>query len=154
MPSSEKHNEKQITSDSFQVGKILKMRLDEEDGIILKGGYIDRLKYFVVIGQVLNDGIIGAFLINSHINENIISTKTLLDCQFPLKKQDYPEILTRNSYLDCSDFFEISRIKILKLGCEIGQLTDADLTLVVQFIETTEVFSAKEKKRFGFEDKS
>jgi len=143
-----KHNEKQITVDSLEVGKILKMRFYTDDGIVIDKAYESRLKYFVVIGQIINHGIVGAFLINSNINP-----KALIDYQFPLFVKDYPDILKYNSYLDCSDIFELDKVKIIKSGLEIGKLTEKDLQLVIETIVTSEVLSLKDKKKYGFNDK-
>ena len=143
------HQEKPITSNSFEVGKILKMNLNKDDGIIVKYPYSSNLKYFVVIGQVLDYGIVGAFLINSEVNP-----KTLEDYQFPLYEKDYPEVLEHNSFLNCSDLFELNKIKIINEGFEIGQLTKKDLELVIHTIETSEVLSTKDKKKYGFDNKN
>lgn len=142
-----------INEDSFNRGKILTMPFEESDGIVTKG-YSDRIKYFIVLGVSNNDSIIGAFFINSNVNENVISTHELLSCQFPLKQKDYPKLLNHNSNLDCSDLIEVSKIKILSKGFEIGQLTDSDLSLVVDHVEKSEVITPKLKKKFGIEDKS
>jgi len=141
------HNEKSITSCSFEVGKILKMNLVRNDGIFLKHPIISKEKYFVVIGQIINDGIVGVFLINSEAN-----IKAPQDYQFPLSMSDYPDILVRNSFLNCGQLFELDKIKIINEGVEIGQLTERDLELVTHTIKTSEVLSEKEKKKFGFYD--
>lgn len=143
-----------IKDTSFQTGKILKMRLDESDGIVPKDGYESRIKYFVVLGEYKHDSVIGVFLINSNVNKNSINTKELIDCQFPLKETDYETILAYDSYLDCSEIMELSKIKINTLGTELGQLTDSDIDLVVETIEKSEIISPKQKRKFGFEDKS
>jgi hypothetical protein len=157
-----KHNTKKkkrpqgipIKDTSYQTGKILEMRLDESDGIVPKDGYESRRKYFVVLGEYKNDSVIGVFLINSDVNKNSINTKELIDCQFPLKEADYETILDYDSYLDCSEIMELSKIKINTLGAELGQLTDSDKGLVIDTIEKSEVIPPKQKRKFGFEDKS
>lgn len=143
-----------INEESFEMGKILQMPLEESDGLVLKDGYKERVKYFVILGQISTDRIVGVFLINSHINKKIITTKELLDCQFPLKKNDYPNTLDYDSSLDCSDLFEISKIKIINKASEIGKLTDSDRDLVIDHIERSEVITPQQKRRFGIEDKS
>lgn len=143
-----------IKDTSFERGRILTMPFEESDGIVIKDGYKTRDKHFIVLGVSENDSIIGSFLINSDINGNIHFTRELIDCQFPLRQKDYPHILSYDSHLDCSEIFEVDKIKINQKGSEIGQLTDSDLNLVIDHIERTEVISAKEKRRFGFEDKS
>ncbi|MBD8390375.1 hypothetical protein [Dysgonomonas sp. BGC7] len=152
--TNKKPKEAQITDKSFTKGKILKMAFDKSDGISIKGEYKHRNKYFVVLGEIPNDGIVGTFFINSEINENIINTKDLLDCQFPLKEKDYTQLLKYDSYLDCSELFEINKVKIKNIGVEIGSLTKRDNELVTEHIENSKVLTPKQKKKFGFEDKS
>ena len=143
-----------IQDSSFDRGKILSMPFDESDGIVVKGGYQEHRKHFVVLGVSENDSIIGAFFINSIVNTNVKKTHKQLSGQFPLKQKDYPTILEYDSKLDCSDLIEVDKIKILSIGNEIGQLTTCDMDMVFLHIEESELISAKQKKRFGFEDKS
>jgi hypothetical protein len=139
---------KRISDQSFVVGKILKMAFDKSDGIVLKGGARDRDKFFVIIGIDANNSLIGAFLINSNINENIITTKELLDCQFPLRKGDY-DFLKYDSYLNCSQLFELSKIKIWARATDEGELTEPDKALVIEHIIHSEVIPIRQKKRFN-----
>jgi len=143
-----------IDDNSFNRGKILTMPFDESDGIVLKDGYSERVKYFVVLGISMNDSVIGAFFINSIVNKNVISTHELLSSQFPLKQEDYSQLLDHDSTLDCSDLIEVSKIKILSRGAEIGKLTNEDLDMVIDHVEKSELISPKQKKRFGIKDKS
>ena len=138
---------KQITDNSFHTGKVLKMALTESEGIVLKNKEIQKPKFFVVIGQDSDKALIGSLLINSNVNKNIINTKTLLDCQFPLMKEDY-NFLRYNSYLDCSELFELDKIKILQYGMEEGELTLKDKMLVMEHLRDSEVISQKLKKRY------
>ena len=79
---------------------------------------------------------------------NVINTKTLLDCQFPLQKKDY-DFLHYNSYLDCSELFELDKIKILQKGMEAGELTSKDRIPVMEHLRYSEVISPKLKKRYN-----
>jgi hypothetical protein len=139
---------KQITDNSFSTGKVLKMPLTEEDGIVLKGNAKERHKYIAVIGQDKDNSLIGSLLVNSNINENVIKTKKLLDCQFPLKEKDY-DFLDHDSYLNCSKLFELSKIEIINKATEEGELTSKDRELVREHILNSEVISTKQKKRFN-----
>jgi hypothetical protein len=137
-----------ITDASFAPGKVLRMDLTEEDGLILKNGAKDRAKFFIVIGQDIDQGIVGSLLINSNINPNAIRTKELLDCQFPLKSKDY-NFLDHDSYLNCSKIFPLDKVKIRQEAKEIGSLNAGDLSLVIDHIKNSEVISMKEKKRYS-----
>jgi hypothetical protein len=142
-----KGKNKQITDNSFFTGKVLKMALTEEDGIVLKNNATERNKYFAVIGQNQDKGLVGSLLVNSDVNTNIINTKELLDCQFPLQKDEYA-FLDYDSYLDCSELFEIDKIKILKKGTEEGELTEKDKALIMEHLRSSEFISTKLKKRY------
>ena len=136
-----------ITDASFAQGKVLRMDLTEDDGLILKSGTTERSKFFVVMGENMDQGIVGSLLINSNINTNIIRTKELLDCQFPLKGDEY-DFLNHDSYLNCSKIFPLDKVKIRREAHEVGNLNDRDLSLVIDHIINSEVISMKEKKRY------
>lgn len=142
-----KNNEKKITDNSFSTGKVLKMALTEDDGIVLKNSATERTKYFTVIGHDRDNSLIGSLLVNSDVNKNVINSKILLDCQFPLKGNDY-DFLQHDSYLDCSELFEMDKIKILQKGVEVGELTSKDKILVMEHLCNSEVISVKLKKRY------
>lgn len=148
------HEERPITDKSFNIGSVLKMKLDESDGLVLRDKYDTRRKYFVVLGEVIDDGIIGVFLINSDINKNVLNTKGLVDSQVTLTKDNYPKILDYDSLLDCSDILEINKNKIRDIGKQIGELKTSDKKIVIDTIEKSEIITPKQKKRLGFEDKS
>ena len=147
IPKELKSKSKQITDNSFSMGKVLKMALTEDDGIVLKNSAIERTKYFTVIGQDQDKGLIGSLLVNSNVNTNVLNTKELLDCQFPLRKKDY-DFLDHDSFLDCSELFELDKIKIIQKGREEGELTLKDKNLVLEHLRDSEVISAKLKKRY------
>jgi len=136
-----------ITDASFAQGKVLRMDLTEDDGLILRKGRRDRSKFFVVIGEDIDRGIVGSLLINSNINANAVCTRELLDCQFPLKSSDY-DFLDHDSYLNCSKIFPLDKVKIRQEANEAGNLSSKDLPLVIDHIINSEVISMKEKKRY------
>jgi predicted rRNA methylase YqxC with S4 and FtsJ domains len=70
----------------------------------------------------------------------------LICCQYPVKQSDYPDVLEYNSYIDCSEIFEIGKEKIKKKGIVKGHLTEQDRELIINFLKETEVISVKEKK--------
>ena len=143
-----KSKTKQITDNSFSTGKVLKMALTEDDGVVLRDNAKERYKFFSVIGQDKDKGLVGSLLINSNVNENVINTKELQDCQFPLRKKDY-DFLSYDSYLDCSELFELDKIKIKRTGTEEGELTQKDRVLVLEHLRDSEFISTKLKKRYN-----
>jgi hypothetical protein len=144
MPKKKIHVEKSVTSASFEVGKILKMNMTKEEGLVIKDDFQTRLKYFVIIGQTADNGIVGVFLVNSKED-----TKAM-DYQFPLYEKDYPYILEYDSYLNCNIIFKLDKVKVYNEALEIGQLTEKDLNLVIHIIKTSDAIKITEKKQFGF----
>lgn len=133
----------------MKVGDIIYVPLDEEDGLILKDGYKDRLKYIVIIGFTPEGVAVGALLINSEIDPSKRSPE-LFDCQYPLLRRDYSHILDYDSWLDCSDIFEIPKLKITdRAGKMKGRLTEEDKERVMDFLKETDVFDNVTKRRYG-----
>lgn len=140
----------QVDMSSVKIGDIIYVPLDDEDGLILKDGYKDRNKYIVVIIGFTPEGIaIGALLINSEIDPSKRSEE-LLNCQYLLMVRNYRNILDYDSWLDCSDIFELSKLKITeKKGKLKGCLIPEDRERVIQFLRETEVFDNATKRRYG-----
>ena len=133
----------QVEMSSVKIGDIIYVPLDEEDGLILKDGYKDRNKYIVIIGFTPEGVAIGALLINSEID----SSK---DCQYSLMVRNYRDILDYDSWLDCSDIFELSKLKITEKNGKLkGCLISEDRERVMQFLRETEVFDNATKRRYG-----
>lgn len=138
-----------VDMSSIKVGDIIYVSLDEEDGLTLKKGYKDRLKYIVIIGFTPEGVAVGALLINSKIDPSNHS-KEFLNCQYPLQVHNYREILDYDSWLDCSDIFEISKLKIKdKDGKMKGRLIDEDRERIMEFLKETDVFDNATKKHYG-----
>lgn len=138
-----------VDMSSVKIGDIIYVPLDEEDGLILKNGYDDRKKYIVIIGFTPEGVAIGALLINSEIDSSKRSEE-LLNCQYPLLERDYRSILDYDSWLDCSDIFELSKLKITEKDGKLkGCLTPEDRERVMEFLKETDVFDNATKKRYG-----
>lgn len=139
----------QVDMSSVKIGDIIYVTLDEDDGLTLKDGYDDRLKYIVIIGFTPEGIALGALLINSEIDPSKRSAE-LKDCQYPLLARNYRNILDYDSWLDCSDIFELSKLKISERKGKLkGHLTTEDLERVMDFLKDTEVFDTATKKRYG-----
>jgi len=122
----------QVDMSSVKIGDIIYVPLDEEDGLILKDGYKDRNKYIVIIGFTPEGVAIGALLINSEIDSSKRSEE-LLNCQYPLMVRNYRDILDYDSWLDCSDIFELSKLKITEKNGKLkGCLISEDRERVIQ----------------------
>ncbi len=138
-----------IDISSVCIGDIIYVPLDESDGLTLKEGYSTRRKYIVIIGFTAEGVAIGALLINSKIDSSKRSQE-FLECQYPLLRRYYPAILDYDSWLDCSDIFELSSIKIAQRnGLLKGRLTEDDRERVMTFLKETDVIDNITKRRFG-----
>ena len=138
-----------VDMSSVKVGDIIYVSLDEEDGLTLTNGYDSRNKYIVIIGFTPEGIAIGALLINSEIDPSKRSSE-MMNCQYPMLLRHYPRILDHDSWIDCSDIFELSKEKISERDGKLkGCLTDDDKERVLEFLRETDVFDNITKRRFG-----
>lgn len=141
--------EEKVNMSSIKVGDIIYVPLDEDDGLTLNDGYKERRKYIVIIGFTPEGIAVGALLINSKIDPSKRSQE-LLNSQYPLLVRHYRDILDYDSWLDCSDIFEIPKFKITeKEGKKKGCLTEEDRERVMDFLKETDVFDNATKRRYG-----
>ena len=142
-------DKEKVNMSSIKVGDIIYVPLDEEDGLTLKEGYKERRKYIVIIGFTPEGIAVGALLINSEIDPSKRSQE-LLDCQYPLQARNYRAILDYDSWLDCSDIFEIPKLKITdKEGKFKGSLITEDRERVMDFLKEPDVFDNATKRYYG-----
>lgn len=140
----------QVDMSSVKIGDIIYVSLDEEDELTLKDGYDNRRKYIVIIGFTPEGMAIGALLINSRIAAFKKRSEELLNCQYPLLVRNYRSILDYDSWLDCSDIFELSKSKITGRNGKLkGCLTAEDKERVMKFLKETDIFDNATKKRYG-----
>lgn len=133
----------------LKVGDIVYVPLEEQDGLTLRGGYRERRKYIVIVGFTAQGVAVGALLINSRIDRSKQS-RELMDCQYPLRARIYPGVLGYDSWLDCSDIFEIPQRRIeAKGGVKVGRLHEEDFGRVMAFLRETDVFDNATKRRYG-----
>ena len=114
---------------------------------------IDHAKFFAVIG-VSQDAIAGFFFINSRIHPIIMAKSWQLAMQYQLKKSDY-DFLRYDSFLGANELQirpVAALIKSMQEGQTsiVGQLTDEDLTLVLEACRNSNLFSEKEKLQFFY----
>lgn len=132
-----------------EIGDIICARLDSDDGLILTKGYSSRRKYIVVVGFTPEGIALGALLINSKIDPSKRSPE-LLDSQYPLLARNYTTLLRYDSWLDCSDIFELSKDKIKeKGGYLIGKLNENDKERVMSCLKESDLIDVFTKQRFG-----
>lgn len=69
---------------------------------------------------------------------------------YPLLVCNYRNILDYDSWLDCSDILEVSKLKITeKNGTLKGCLIPEDRERIMEFLKETDIFDNATKKRYG-----
>ena len=106
-------------------------------------------RYCRVIGVDRENALcFGSVLVNTNLNPKAQYSAEYLSAQYKLKRETYPEFLDYDSYVDCGELFSIP-IDRLKLGEFFGFLTDEDRNGIFDLLETSDIFSTKQKKRYG-----
>ena len=114
---------------------------------------IDHAKFFAVVG-VYEDTIAGFFFINSRIHPIVQSKPDQFAMQYLLKKRYY-KFLRYDSFLGADDLLTRKVSDLVKSMQDgqtsiVGQLTDDDLSTVLEACRKSNLFSPKEKKRFFY----
>lgn len=140
---------REVTDERLTVGALIRTVLSETDGLVFKDGRTEKPKRLVVIGVDSDKALcFGSVLINTKYNPKARYSEEYLSAQYELKRDDYPEFLDYNSYVDCGALFSIP-VARLKQGEFFGYLTDDDRNGIFELLETSDIFSTKEKKRYG-----
>ena len=141
--------QRQVTDERIAVGALIRTMLSETDGLVFKNGRTEKPKRLVVIGVDHEQALcFGSVLVNTKLNPKAQYSAEYLSAQYKLKRETYPEFLDYDSYVDCGELFSIP-IDRLKLGEFFGFLTDEDRNGIFDLLETSDIFSTKQKKRYG-----
>lgn len=127
----------------------------ERGSILLSDSFqdIDHAKFFAVVG-VCQDKIAGFFFINSRIHPIIESKPEQFAMQYLLRKSDYA-FLKYDSFLAANEL-QTRPVSVLARSMQdgqtsiVGQLTDQDLSAVLEACRNSRLFSAKEKRQFFY----
>lgn len=141
--------ERQVYSHSdLNVGDIVYQCMDRNDGLTLKGKYSTRNKYFVIVGKNSNGDAIGLCLINSDLDyykDNAERQKF----QYTMKQENYPDILKKDSRLDCAELFEMKARKSIAVKAEVvGHLTPEDERNVIPLVASCKFIQKRLLKVF------
>lgn len=141
--------QREVTDERIDVGALIRTVLSESDGLTFKDGRKEKPKRLVVIGVDRETALcFGSVLVNTKPSPKAEYSIEYLTAQYELKQKDYPEFLQYNSYVDCGELFSIP-IEKLKQGEFFGFLTETDRKGIFDILETSDIFSTKEKKRYG-----
>lgn len=137
-------------AEELQVGDIVYYDMDSADGITLINGYVSRLKYVVIAGAKSNLKELCAVLINSD-NDHSLAHDWQAE-QYLIRQDDYPEILDRDSWIDCTDPKElkVSKIKAKKAEKK-GHLNDRDLANVMKHLKENDFIDNHTRKVYGID---
>lgn len=137
-------------AEELQVGDIVYYDMDSADGITLINGYVSRLKYVVIAGAKSNLKEVCAVLINSD-NDHSLAPDWQAE-QYLIRQVDYPEILDRDSWIDCTDPKElkVSKIKAKKAEKK-GHLNDRDLANVMKHLKENDFIDNHTRKVYGID---
>lgn len=141
--------QREFTDERIAVGALIRTVLSEADGLTFKDGRKEKPKRLVVIGVDRQNALcFGSVLVNTKMNPQAQYSAEYLTAQYELKQENYPEFLDYNSFVDCGELFSIP-IERLKQGEFFGFLSDADREGIFDILETSDIFSTKQKKRYG-----
>lgn len=138
---------KTVTShDDVAVGDIVYQDMDANDGMTLKGDYVSRKKYFVIVGKNSKGDAIGLCLVNSNLDfykDNPLMQKF----QYTLLKENYPNVLAKDSRLDCALLFPMKVRKSVAVKAQIvGHLTETDEKAVIPLVSSCEFIDEHVRK--------
>jgi hypothetical protein len=135
----------QFADDNFKIGAVLKYHI----GSTIPPKY----KRLIIIGFDAHNMFMASVFINSQINPNIFRS--------PQARQQHLELDVNNrtyldkiSYVDCSqikieDTTAIKDLLVTNPSIHIGELSNSDLTDVLDKIKNSPTITPKEKRRFG-----
>ena len=141
--------QREVTEERIKIGALIRTILSENDGLTFKNGRKEKPKRLVVIGVDRETALcFGSVLVNTKLNPKAQYSAEYLSAQYELKQENYPEFLDYNSFVDCGELFSIP-VERLKQGKFFGFLTDEDRNGIFDLLETSDIFSTKQKKRYG-----
>ena len=112
---------------------------------------IDHPKFFVVMGE--KDSVVGYFYINSGVNRYVASNQESMAMQMPIRRSDYPDFLTHNSFIAGHQLAFLTRSELrshLQSGKASykGELTPDDLERLLYAARSSKLFTNVEKATF------
>lgn len=135
----------QFANDNFKIGAVLKYHVDSTNP--------PKYKRLIIIGFDNQKVFLASVFINSEINPNIFRS--------PQARNQHLELDANNrDYLDKTSFVDCSQIKVEDMATvrdliatnpsiHIGELSNSDLTDVLDKVRNAINISPREKRRFG-----
>lgn len=133
------------SADDIQIGDIVYVEMDRNDGLVLVDGYDTRLKYIVVAGSKSDKKEFAVVLINSEADFS--DDPDWQGEQYLLRHSDYAGVLEHDSWIDCTDPKILSLRKMkAKKASKKGCLVERDLVNVTQKLKNSEFIDERTKK--------
>lgn len=138
-----------VTMEKLVQGALVRAVLSMKEGLKFKDGRTEKPKRIVIIGVDRSNNLcFGTILINTKQNPRSYYSDEFFVTQYCLRKEDYPDFLDYDSYVDCSNLFAIP-FSVLARGEYFGVLNATDKSEIINILETTETIETSVKKRFG-----
>ena len=138
-----------VKQENLVKGQIIKMELFNTDGLKLKNGNTERYKRFVIVGFTPDGKVLCTALINSECH---VKNPDVRACNILLKQSDYSGTLIHDSWLNCSQLFELDKNRVLKEGKNHGALLEKDYKKVQDCFKNTNVITEADKEYYGLID--
>lgn len=120
----------QLKRRALEVGQVLRMDMDEKDGIVPRPGKTSKLKRFVIIGRY-GDALVAALLINSDINEK--KFVQIGPYHHKILQSDY-DFLDHDSYIDGFLLREFSCGRVLENAEYLGRISEQDISECIEHV--------------------
>lgn len=131
--------------EELRQGHVISVSLGTYDGIHPKDGYMQRRKYFVVLGVCKGYALLGGIVFNSAVNPQL--PEALRACHIPVSCSKYT-FLDHDSYFDCSKLIK-PRFATIASAQLIGQIDAPDCRLIIETLHSSPRVRAAELQIFN-----
>lgn len=129
-------------------GCVFRMTFYPSDGVTPKNpGDTSRDKYFTILGISDNKILVGSFLINTEINQNLY--RLISPYQLCLKASDYDFLGGKDRYLDCFQMRKLEYPRVLEEAEYVGELLQIDIEWAEHLANESRLNSDDDLKEFG-----
>lgn len=126
-------------------GDVVRASLGRYDGIHPKDGYMERRKYFVVLGICRGYMLLGGIVFNTSVNRKL--TPAVQSCHIPVSRDKY-SFLDHDSFFDCSTLVK-PRFSSITSAQKIGHIDDSDCAIIIAALRKSPRVRRVELEMFG-----
>lgn len=140
---------RKVTPDKLVRGALVEAIGSSEDGFVFTDGRNQKTKKFIIIGvDKIYQEFYGVLVINSDMNPKAGYSDEYLSAQYKLYQENYADFLRYDSYADCSVIMRLPLERLLN-GEYYEKLSDEDFKGVFEILETSDILTTKQKKRYN-----